>query len=205
MCIREFWNNKKHRKISRCQFHQHYRHKFFIRTLFQQLFSSYMYVVKAAKKTFVQKICTFNVDEIDYRTCSNELSKANFIFRQKNMSFIENVSLFSLVRKCVSMSYLIQISFIYLDKFMKWVALSRSHSLILLMQLKVHSYQDSGKGFPVYTLLNFVFFDNFYIFPLSPTHKLLPWGKSKRKRQGRSIFSLLNTFTLQKRKTQFPA
>ncbi len=82
-------------------------------------FSSYMYVVKAAKKTFVQKNCTFNVDEIDYRTCSNELSKANFLFRQKNMSFIENVSLFSLVRKCVSMPYLIQISFIYLDKFMK--------------------------------------------------------------------------------------
>jgi len=28
-------------------------------------FSSYMYVVKAAKTTFVRKICTFNVDEID--------------------------------------------------------------------------------------------------------------------------------------------
>ncbi len=37
----------------------------FVRTLFQHLFSSYMYVVKAAKMTFVRKICTFNVDEID--------------------------------------------------------------------------------------------------------------------------------------------
>ncbi len=27
-----------------------------------------MYVVKAAKTTFVQKICTFNVDEIDTRS-----------------------------------------------------------------------------------------------------------------------------------------
>jgi len=29
-------------------------------------FSSYMYIVKAAKTTFIRKICTFNVDEIDY-------------------------------------------------------------------------------------------------------------------------------------------
>jgi len=57
------------------------------------------------------------------------------------------------------------------------------------MQLKVHSYQDSGKGFPVYTLLNFVFFDNFYIFPLSPTHKLLPWGKAREKDKD-AVFSL---------------
>ncbi len=34
---------------------------------FWQLFSSYMYVVKAAETTFVQKIHTFNVDKIDYR------------------------------------------------------------------------------------------------------------------------------------------
>ncbi len=33
--------------------------------------SSYMYVVKAAETTFVQKICTFNVDEIDNRVGSN--------------------------------------------------------------------------------------------------------------------------------------
>jgi len=36
-----------------------------VQTLLRQLFSSYMYVVKAAKTTFVRKICTFNVDEID--------------------------------------------------------------------------------------------------------------------------------------------
>ncbi len=32
---------------------------------FGSFFSSYMYAVKAAKTKFVQKICTFNVDEID--------------------------------------------------------------------------------------------------------------------------------------------
>ncbi len=50
------------------QFHQHFTHKFFVQMLFQQLFSSYMYVVKAAKTTFVRKICVYNVDEID--TCT---------------------------------------------------------------------------------------------------------------------------------------
>jgi len=40
------------------QFHQRFTYKFFVRTLFRQLFSSYMYVEKAAKTTFVQKICT---------------------------------------------------------------------------------------------------------------------------------------------------
>jgi len=40
------------------QFHQCKTCKFFIQTLFRQLFSSYMYVVKAAETTFVQKIRT---------------------------------------------------------------------------------------------------------------------------------------------------
>jgi len=41
-------------------------HKFFVQTLFWQLFSSYMYVVKAAAEmTFIQKIPMLNVDEID--------------------------------------------------------------------------------------------------------------------------------------------
>ena len=46
-----------------------FTYEFFVRTSYQQLFSSYMYVVlvKAAKTTFVQKNCTFNVDEIDGR------------------------------------------------------------------------------------------------------------------------------------------
>jgi len=38
---------------------------FFVQMSFWQLFSSYMYVVKASETTFVRKICTFNVDEID--------------------------------------------------------------------------------------------------------------------------------------------
>ena len=35
------------------QFHQHYMCTFFIQTLFRQLFSSYMYIEKAAETTFV--------------------------------------------------------------------------------------------------------------------------------------------------------
>ena len=38
------------------QFHQHLTHKFFVPMSFRQLFSSYMYVEKAAKTTFVRKI-----------------------------------------------------------------------------------------------------------------------------------------------------
>jgi len=37
------------------QFHQHFTYEFFVRTLFRQLFSSYMYVEKAAATSFVQK------------------------------------------------------------------------------------------------------------------------------------------------------
>jgi len=48
-----------------CQFHQHYIRKFFVRMSFRQLFL-HMYVrKKAAEKTFVHKICVFNVDEIE--------------------------------------------------------------------------------------------------------------------------------------------
>jgi len=59
--------NSKSQKIisSRCQFHQHFTYEFSVQALFQQLFSSYMYVEKAAKTTFIRKICTENVDEID--------------------------------------------------------------------------------------------------------------------------------------------
>jgi len=38
---------------------------FFVRTMFGQLFSSYMYVEKAAEMMFVQKIGMKNVDEND--------------------------------------------------------------------------------------------------------------------------------------------
>jgi hypothetical protein len=47
------------------QFHQCYTRKFFVQTLFWQLFSSYMYVVKAAKAMFVRNFREYNVDEID--------------------------------------------------------------------------------------------------------------------------------------------
>jgi len=48
-----------------CQFHQRYSCKFFLWTLFRQLFSSYMYIVKVAETTFEQKIRAYNVGEID--------------------------------------------------------------------------------------------------------------------------------------------
>jgi len=40
------------------QFHQHFTYKFLVQMLFWRFFSSYMYVEKAAKMTFIQKICT---------------------------------------------------------------------------------------------------------------------------------------------------
>jgi len=43
------------RKSSYSQFHQHFTYEFFIGTSFWQLFSSYMYIEKTAKITFVQK------------------------------------------------------------------------------------------------------------------------------------------------------
>jgi len=45
------------RNVARCQFHQRFSRAFFIRTLFQQLFSSYMYVEKRhSYKKFVRKM-----------------------------------------------------------------------------------------------------------------------------------------------------
>ncbi len=38
------------------QFHQHFTYEFFVQTLFRQLFSSNMYVEKAAETTIVRKI-----------------------------------------------------------------------------------------------------------------------------------------------------
>jgi hypothetical protein len=57
---------------TRYQFHQRYPH-----AIFRQLFSSYMKVEKAAKKTFVPKMGAFNVDEIDTRDQFHH----NFIIR----------------------------------------------------------------------------------------------------------------------------
>jgi len=51
--------------ISYSQFHQRYKCEFFVRTLFWQLFLSYMYIVKAAEMTFIQKNYAYNIDEID--------------------------------------------------------------------------------------------------------------------------------------------
>ncbi len=41
-------------EIDTCsQIHQHFTYKFFVGMLFWQLFSSYVYIEKAAEKTFV--------------------------------------------------------------------------------------------------------------------------------------------------------
>jgi len=50
--------------LSRCQFHQHFMYKFFVRTSF-----FYVHVTRKScqNATFVRKICTFHFDEIDYR------------------------------------------------------------------------------------------------------------------------------------------
>ncbi len=62
------WNGVIPDRETDSQFHKRYTHKFFV-----QLFSSYMYIVKAAKTTFIREICTFNVDEIDTELLSLSL------------------------------------------------------------------------------------------------------------------------------------
>jgi hypothetical protein len=50
-----------------CQFHQHFMYNFFVRTSF-----FYIHITRKSCRnaTFVRKIRTFNVDEIDYRMSS---------------------------------------------------------------------------------------------------------------------------------------
>jgi len=55
--------------------------------LFQQLFSSYMYVVKAAKMMSVQKTCAYDVDEIDCR-CDNAASIVHSIVNKRQILFV---------------------------------------------------------------------------------------------------------------------
>jgi len=57
VCFHLFFRLIDHINFSRCQFHQHYTRAFFVRTLFWQLISSYMYVEKRRLyKKFVQKM-----------------------------------------------------------------------------------------------------------------------------------------------------
>ncbi len=62
---------------NRCQFHQRFMHKFFVRKSFRQLFSSYMYVEKAAETMLVRKICMYKVDEIDTNVQLKTLPKTS--------------------------------------------------------------------------------------------------------------------------------
>ncbi len=52
----------------RCQFHQHFTYKSFVRMLFWQLFLCTCNYRKAAETTFIQKMLVYNIDKIDGRT-----------------------------------------------------------------------------------------------------------------------------------------
>ncbi len=69
MCFAVLWTWMDWIRLEkRCQFHQRSTYKFFVRTSsFWQLLSIFVCKKKAAETTFVRKIRTFNVDEIDTR------------------------------------------------------------------------------------------------------------------------------------------
>jgi len=79
-------------RSTRSQFHQCYKREFFVRTLFRQLFSGYMYVVKAAKTTFVWKTCVYTTDEIGCRNQFHQHFTHNFFvwkcFKQLFSSYV---------------------------------------------------------------------------------------------------------------------
>ncbi len=64
MRITTSWPVSKKSCHARCQFHQHYTYE----CCFGSFFYSYVYVEKATETTFVRKIRTYNVDEIDGRS-----------------------------------------------------------------------------------------------------------------------------------------
>jgi len=69
----------------RCQFHQHFTYEFFVPTSF-----FYVHVTRKSCRnaTIVRKICTYNVDEIDYRcriySCLLGLTEIAFQIWPKN-------------------------------------------------------------------------------------------------------------------------
>ncbi len=70
----------------RRQFHQCFLRIFLYKRRFGSFFSSYVYVEKAAKTTFVQKRCAFNIDEID-TWCgmnSNDNKNLDVFFKNQN-------------------------------------------------------------------------------------------------------------------------
>ncbi len=88
--------------VSRCQFHQHYMPAFFKRKSFWQLFSIYMYIVKAAKTTFVQKIGAYNVDEMDGRQYFRHVLKTfiQYRFTFESKLALVNVKIIMQFRYC---------------------------------------------------------------------------------------------------------
>jgi len=72
------------KSLTRGQFHQRYAREFFVQKSFQQLFSSYMYLEKAAKTMFIWKICAYNVYEIDTRRGKMVLFPFKFVVRVVN-------------------------------------------------------------------------------------------------------------------------
>jgi len=88
----EFFFERYSKMLSWAQFHQHSLYEFFVQTSFRQLFSSYMYVEKAVKTTFVQKRRKFNVDEID--TCRGQ----PFLFDlSPNLSNVQSLFVFKII------------------------------------------------------------------------------------------------------------
>jgi len=66
--------------------------KFFVRALFWQFFSSYMYVVKAAKTTFEWKTRAYNIDEIDCWCQFHQRSTSSFCDRRSQKKKIDNLT-----------------------------------------------------------------------------------------------------------------
>ncbi len=69
------------------QFHQHFTCKFFVLTLFWQLFTCYMYVEEAAKTTFVQKMLMKLTPSVDFIQAKHFASKYQSILRPQKVAF----------------------------------------------------------------------------------------------------------------------
>jgi len=145
---------------SRCQFHQRYTGEVFVHTLFRQLFSSYMYVVKAAKMTLVQKTHAYNVDEID---CRRQLSRNRHI-RPNNQVCNVTIVAFQIISSSFPKSILkIKFKLLTTDKvdFTKTTSKNNEEDIITihwkrklkdLIQSKIGGRSNSNKTFSLFIL-----------------------------------------------------
>jgi len=70
------------------QFHQHCYTQFFCTNVVSAAFTTYMQIEKAPKTTFVRKIQTFNVDEIDSSCAYQETEHVEFPSLERDDSSI---------------------------------------------------------------------------------------------------------------------